>query len=71
MLDQMPWSHGEALGSTNGRDGGGTDGREGQLMAQNRPSSSREVDNKRMAEGVQVFMGRRRHGIKNGLIHRW
>ena len=30
MLDQVPWSHGETLGSANGRDGGGIDGQEGQ-----------------------------------------
>ena len=40
-------------------------------MARNRAISSREVDNGRVAEGVWVFEGGRKHGIENELVHRF
>ena len=58
MPDQGPRPYGEALEIANGGDGGRTDGREGQPVVQNCALSSREVDSKRVAEGVRVFKGR-------------
>ena len=71
MLDRVSQPDGEALGAVIGGDGGGTDGREGQPVAQNHASSARKVDSKGMAEDLRVFKGGRWHGIKNESVHRW
>ena len=53
--DRVPRPHEEALGSADGRNGGGIDGRKGQSLARNRVIGSGMMDGIGMEEGVWIY----------------
>ena len=67
--NRMPRPDGEALGAACRGSGGGTTGRQRQLMARNRARGTGKVDGKGVEEGLQLCKGGRGNGVKNRSVH--
>ena len=69
-MDRVPRFDGDALGTTDGRDGVRADERQGEPVARNCVLGTGKVDSKGVAEGLRIHEGGRGDGVKNRPVHR-